>query len=255
MDFELPDPEDNCEVLPQQLPEAESQIRGQEIELHPRRYALRPTTLVLQCVHRDRGQAQCSKKETESLSQSKQGEVNKYIGKQEFLEERVRELESENMLLRQQLEVAQNEAKRKKTILNIPEAFPDHMGRLEAMSKRVLMLEEGNKELVNEYKCLKDRLYQYVTDRAEMKACMRQLQQELTDTQKKMSMLEASLEVTAHHQTDSENERQDSERKSHETANPNADLPTKVESKSSVLLHVSAETQLFLKELLSVKEL
>ncbi|XP_072798731.1 ankyrin repeat domain-containing protein 26-like isoform X1 [Vicugna pacos] len=255
MDFELPDPEDNCEVLPQQLPEAESQIRGQEIELHPRRYALRPTTLVLQCVHRDRGQAQCSKKETESLSQSKQGEVNKYIGKQEFLEERVRELESENMLLRQQLEVAQNEAKRKKTILNIPEAFPDHMGRLEAMSKRVLMLEEGNKELVNEYKCLKDRLYQYVTDRAEMKACMRQLQQELTDTQKKMSMLEASLEVTAHHQTDSENERQDSERKSHETANPNADLPTKVESKSSVLLHVSAETQLFLKELLSIKEL
>ncbi|XP_074202440.1 uncharacterized protein LOC141573921 isoform X4 [Camelus bactrianus] len=86
-------------------------------------------------------------------------------------------------------------------------------------------------------------------------ACMRQLQQELTDTQKKVSMLEASLEVTAHHQTNSENERQDSERKSHQAASPNADPPTKVESTSSVLLHLSAETQLFLKELLSMKEL
>ncbi|XP_064349428.1 ankyrin repeat domain-containing protein 26 isoform X5 [Camelus dromedarius] len=257
-DFELSDPGDNSEVLPQQLPEAGSQFRGQEMELHPKRDALRPMTLVLQCVHRDRGQAQRSNKGTEPLSQSKQGEVNKYIGKQAFLEKRVYELQSENMLLRQQLEVAQNEARNKKTILNIPEPFPDHMGKLEAMSKRVLMLEEGNKELISEYKCLKDRLYQYETDRAEMKARMRQLQEELTDTRKKVSMLEASLEVTAHHQTDVEAETQESERKSHQTANPvrvkfsmsaNADLPAKVESASSVLLHLSAETQLLLKEL------
>ncbi|XP_064337797.1 ankyrin repeat domain-containing protein 26-like isoform X7 [Camelus dromedarius] len=253
-DFELSDPEDNSEVLPQQLPEAERQFRGQEIELHPRRDALRPTTLVFECVHRDRGQAQRSNKETESLSQSKQGEVNRYIGKQAFLEERVCELKSENVLLRQQLEAAQSEATSKKTILNIPAPFLDHLGKLEAMSRRVLMLEEGNKELIDESRCLKDRLYQYVTDRAEMEACMRQLQQELTDTRKKVSMLEASLEVTAHHHTNSENETQDSERRSHQAANPNADLPAKVESTSSVLLHLSAETQRFLKELF-MKEL
>ncbi|XP_032316643.1 ankyrin repeat domain-containing protein 26-like isoform X5 [Camelus ferus] len=262
-DFELSDPEDNSEVLPQQLPEAERQFRGQEIELHPRRDALRPTTLVFECVHRDRGQAQRSNKETESLSQSKQGEVNRYIGKQAFLEERVCELESENVLLRQQLEAAQSGAKSKKTILNIPAPFLDHLGKLEAMSRRVLMLEEGNKELIDESRCLKDRLYQYVTDRAEMEACMRQLQQELTDTRKKVSMLEASLEVTAHHHTNSENEKQESERRSHQAANPvrvksstsaNADLPAKVESTSSVLLHLSAETQRFLKELF-MKEL
>nr|XP_031529355.1 ankyrin repeat domain-containing protein 26-like isoform X3 [Vicugna pacos] len=220
MDFELSDPKDNSEVLPQQLLEAESQFRGQEIELHPRRDALRPTTLVVECVRRDRGQAQRSNKETEPLSQSKQEEVNKYIGNQAFLEERVFELQTENMLLLQQLDVAQNEAKSKKTILNIPEPFQDHVGKLEAMSRRVLMLEEGNKELIDECLHVKDRLYQYETDRAEMEACMRQLQQELTDTRKKVSMLEASLEVTAHHQPNSENEKQDSERKSHQTANP-----------------------------------
>ncbi|XP_072796981.1 ankyrin repeat domain-containing protein 26-like isoform X4 [Vicugna pacos] len=255
MDFELSDPKDNSEVLPQQISESESQFRGQEIELHPRRDALRPTMLVLECVHRDRGQAQCSNKETEPLSQSKQGKVNKYIGKQAFLEEKICELKSENMLLQQQLDVAQNEARSEKTILNIPEPFLDHMGKLEAMSRRVLMLEEGNKELINECRFLKDRLYQYETDRTEMEACMRQLQQELTHTRKKASMLEASLEVTAHHQTNVEAETQDSERKSHQTANPNADLPAKVESTSSVLLHLSAETQLFLKELLPMKEL
>ncbi|EPY72464.1 hypothetical protein CB1_002638001 [Camelus ferus] len=167
-DFELSDPEDNNEVLPQQLPEAGSQFRGQEMELHPRRDALRPMTLVLECVHRDlaqcRGQAQRSNKGTEPLSQSKQGEVNKYIGKQAFLEKRVYELQSENMLLRQQLEVAQNEARSKKTILNIPEPFPDHMGKLEAMSRRVLMLEGGNKELINECRCLTDCISMKLTE-------------------------------------------------------------------------------------------
>ncbi|KAB1251229.1 hypothetical protein Cadr_000031404 [Camelus dromedarius] len=54
----------------------------------------------------------------------------------------------------------------------------------------------------------------------EKKAHMRQLQQELTDTRKKVSMLEASLEVTAHHKSNSENKRRDGERKSHQTANP-----------------------------------
>ncbi|XP_072807691.1 LOW QUALITY PROTEIN: ankyrin repeat domain-containing protein 26-like [Vicugna pacos] len=255
MDFELSDPKDSSEVLPQQLAEAERQFHGPEIELHPRRDALRPTTLVLQCVHRDRGQAQRSNKETEPLSQSKQGDVIKYIAKQALLKETICKLQSENTLLRQQLEVARNEARSEKTIFNTPEPFLDHMGKLEAMSRRVLMLEEGNKELIKECRCLKDRLCQYEMDRAEMEARMRQLQQELAGTRKKVSMLEASLEVTAHHQTNSENKRQDGERKPHQTANPNADLPAKEESTSSVLLHLSAETQLLLKEILSVKQM
>ncbi|XP_072818276.1 ankyrin repeat domain-containing protein 26-like isoform X2 [Vicugna pacos] len=202
----------------------------------------------------DRGQAQHSNKETEPLSQSTQGDVIKYIAKQAFLKETICKLQSENTLLRQQLEVAQNKARSEKTIFNTPEPFLDHTGKLEAMSRRVLKLEEGNMELIKECRRLKDRLCQYETDRTEMEACMRQLQQELADTRKKVSMLEASLEVTAHHQTNSENKRQDGERKPHQAANPNADLPAKEESASSVLLHLSAETQLLLQEILSVKQ-
>ncbi|XP_072816797.1 ankyrin repeat domain-containing protein 26-like isoform X1 [Vicugna pacos] len=203
----------------------------------------------------DRGQAQHSNKETEPLSQSTQGDVIKYIAKQAFLKETICKLQSENTLLRQQLEVAQNKARSEKTIFNTPEPLLDHKGKLEDMSRRVLKLEEGNMELIKECRRLKDRLCQYETDRAEMEACMRQLQQELADTRKKVSMLEASLEVTAHHQTNSENKRQDGERKPHQAANPNADLPAKEESASSVLLHLSAETQLLLQEILSVKQM
>ncbi|XP_074227206.1 ankyrin repeat domain-containing protein 26-like isoform X9 [Camelus bactrianus] len=250
MNFVVSDPKDNGEVLPPQLPEAESQYRGPEIELHPRRDALRPVT-VLECVHRDQSQAQCSNKEIEPLYQHKQGKVNKYAAKQAFLEDRLCELQSENMLLRQQLEVAQNEAKSKKTI-NIPEPFPDHMSK--AARKQLLMLEEGYKELINDCKCVKDRMYQYETDRAEMQACVRRLQQELTDTRKKVFMLEASLEVTtARHQTNIENKTQDLERKLHQIADQNADLTAKLQSTTSALLHLSAETQLLLKELLSMK--
>ncbi|XP_072824752.1 coiled-coil domain-containing protein 144A-like isoform X3 [Vicugna pacos] len=249
MNFEVSDPKDNGEVLPPQLPEAESQYRGPEIELHPRREALRPVT-VLECVHRDQSQAQCSNKKIEPLYQRKQGKVNKYAAKQAFLEDRLCELQSENMLLRQQLEVAQNEAKSK--TINIPEPFPDR--RSKATRKQLLMLEEGNKELINECKCVKDRMYQYETDRAEMQACVRRLQQELTDTRKKVSMLEASLEVTtAHHQADIENKTQDLERKLNQIADQNADLTAKLQSTTSALLHLSAETQLLLKELLSMK--
>ncbi|KAB1253867.1 Ankyrin repeat domain-containing protein 26 [Camelus dromedarius] len=164
MNFEVSDPKDNGEVLPPQLSEAESQFHGPEIELHPRRDALRPVT-VLECVHRDQSQAQCSKKEIEPLYRHKQGKVNKYSGKQASLEDRLCELQSENMLLRQQLEVAQNEAKSKKTI-NIPEPFPDHTSK--AAHKQLLMLEDRSKQSINDCKCVKDRMYQYETDRAEM---------------------------------------------------------------------------------------
>ncbi|XP_032329616.1 ankyrin repeat domain-containing protein 26-like [Camelus ferus] len=225
MNFEVSDPKDNGEVLPWQLSEAESQFHGPEIELHPRRDALRPMTLVLECVHRDQNQAQCSNKEIEPLYQHKQGKVNKYSGKQASLEERLCELQSENMLLQQQLDVVQNEAKSKKTI-NIPEPFPDYMSK--AMRKQLLMLEDRSKQSINECKCVKDRMYQYETDRAEMQACVRRLQQELTDTRKKVSMLEASLEVTAHHQTNAENKTQHLERKLHQISDQNADLTAKL---------------------------
>ncbi|KAB1253862.1 putative ankyrin repeat domain-containing protein 20A12 [Camelus dromedarius] len=184
----------------------------------------------------------------ETRHMNSQLERQNVVWERELCSMRLCELQSENMLLRQQLEVAQNEAKSKKTI-NIPA-----VSAYDKAWQNILMLEEGNKELINDCKCVKDRMYQYETDRAEMQACVRRLQQELTDTRKKVFMLEASLEVTtARHQTNVENKTQDLERKLHQIADQNADLIAKLVSTTSALLHLSAETQLLLKELLCMK--
>ena len=101
---------DNKEMLSQQLSRVESKFNNLEIKLHHTRDSLREKILMLECVQRDRSQTECQKQETEHMYQNEQGKVNKYIEKQESLEERLSRLQSENMLLRQQLDDAQNRA-------------------------------------------------------------------------------------------------------------------------------------------------
>ncbi|KAM9093539.1 ankyrin repeat domain-containing protein 26 isoform 8-T8 [Megaptera novaeangliae] len=215
MNFDVSNLNDNNEMLSQQLSKAESKFNSLETELHHTRDALREKTLVLERVQRDLSQAQCQKKEIEHMYQSEQGKVNKYIGKQESLEERLSQLQSENMLLRQQLDDAQNKADSKeKTVINIQDQFQDIVKKLQAESeKQGLMLEERNKELINECNHLKERMYQYENEKTEREALVRQLQQELADTLKKQSMSEASLEVTSRYRTNLEDEAQDLKKK------------------------------------------
>ncbi|XP_032479248.1 ankyrin repeat domain-containing protein 26 isoform X10 [Phocoena sinus] len=215
MNFDVSNLKDNNEMLSQQLSKAESKFNSLETKLHHTRDALREKTLMLERVQRDLSQAQCQKKEIEHMYQSEQGKVNKYIGKQESLEERLSQLQSENMLLRQQLDDAQNKADSKeKTVINIQDQFQDIVKKLHAESeKQGLMLEERNKELINECNHLKERMYQYENEKTEREALVRQLQQELADTLKKQSMSEASLEVTSRYRTNLEDEAQDLKKK------------------------------------------
>ncbi|EPQ14133.1 Ankyrin repeat domain-containing protein 26 [Myotis brandtii] len=211
MKFDMSNLKDSNEVLSQQLSKAESKFNNLEIELHHTRDALRERTLVLEGVQRDLSQTQCQKKEIEHMYQKEQGKVNKYVGKQGSLEERLSHLQSENMLLRQQLDDAHNKADSKeKTVINIQDQFQDIIKIFQAESeKQGLMLNERNKELINECNNLKERMYQYENDKAERDAVVRQLQQELADTLKKQSMSEASLEVTSRYRMNLEDEKQE----------------------------------------------
>uniref|UniRef100_A0A4X1TZJ2 Uncharacterized protein n=1 Tax=Sus scrofa TaxID=9823 RepID=A0A4X1TZJ2_PIG len=169
MNFDVANLKDNNEMLSQQLSKTESKFNSLETELHHTKDALREKALVLERVQRDLSQAQGQKKEIEHMYQSEQGKVNKYMGKQESLEERLSQLQSENLLLRQQLDDAQNKVDSKeKTVINIQGQFQDIVKRLQAESERQgLMLEERNKELTNECNHLKERLYQYENEKAE----------------------------------------------------------------------------------------
>ncbi|XP_075853737.1 ankyrin repeat domain-containing protein 26 isoform X7 [Microcebus murinus] len=215
MNFDVSNLKNNNEILSQQLSKTESKFNSLEIELHHTRDALREKTLVLERVQRDLSQTQSQMKEIEQMYQNEQGKVNKYIGKQESVEERLSQLQSENMLLRQQLDDAQNKADNKeKTVINIQDQFHAIVKKLETESeKQSLMLQERNKELINECNHLKERQYQYENEKAEREVVVRQLQQELADTLKKQSMSEASLEVTSRYRLNLEDETQDLKKK------------------------------------------
>ena len=95
--------------------------------------------------------------------------MNKYIGKQESLEEKLSRLQSENMSLRQQLDDAQNRADSKeKTVISIQDQFQQIVRKLQAKhEKQGLMLEERNKELIKECIHLKERMHQYENEKGE----------------------------------------------------------------------------------------
>ena len=160
---------DNNEMLSQQLSRVESKFNNLEIKLHHTRDSLREKTLMLERVQRDLSQAECQKQEIEHMYQNEQGKVNEYLGKQESLEERLSQLQSENMLLRQQLDDAQNKADSKeKTVISIQDQFQQIVRKLQAeREKQGLMLEERNKELVKECNHLRERMYQYENEKAE----------------------------------------------------------------------------------------
>ena len=98
-----------------------------------------------------------------------QGKVNTYLGKQESLEERLSQLQSENMLLWQQLGNAWNRANSKeKTVISIQDQFEQIMRKLQAeCEKQGLMLKKRNKELIKEWNHLKERMYWYENKKAE----------------------------------------------------------------------------------------
>ncbi|XP_048663538.1 ankyrin repeat domain-containing protein 26 isoform X7 [Marmota marmota marmota] len=192
MNFSISNLKDNNEILSQQLSKAERKFNSLEIELHHTKDALREKTLVLEQVQRDLNQTQGQMKEIECMYQNEQCKVNKYVGKQESLEERLSQLQSENTLLRQQLDDAQNKADNKeKTVINIQDQFHDIVKKLQAESKKQnLMLEDRNKELINECNHLKERLYQYENEKAERES------EDDKEQLKKLTELKQSLEYT-----------------------------------------------------------
>ncbi|XP_027391829.1 ankyrin repeat domain-containing protein 26-like [Bos indicus x Bos taurus] len=86
------------EMLSQQLSKVKNKFNQLKIKLHQTTDDLREKTLMLERVQRDLHEAQCQKQIIEHMF-NEQGKVNEYLGKQESLEERLSQLQSENMLL------------------------------------------------------------------------------------------------------------------------------------------------------------
>ncbi|KAM7151071.1 ankyrin repeat domain-containing protein 26-like [Molossus nigricans] len=205
--FYVPNLTDNNEHLCQELSKVKSQFSSLEMELNHTREALRERTLVLEGEQRDLSQTQCQKKELEHIYQKQQDKLHEYIKKQGSLEEKLSHLQRKNMLLQQQLDAAHKKAEDKtKTVIEIRDLLQDVIKILQIKyEKPGLTLNKRN----NECSHLNERIYQYENDKSEGDAGVAHLQQELADTLKKPSMLEALLDGTSHDCMNLEDETQD----------------------------------------------
>ncbi|NXO76862.1 ANR26 protein, partial [Sitta europaea] len=206
---DLSDVREANKSLSQQLSKVESKANSLENELHQLRQTLREKTLLLEMTQKELSQTQCQAKEYDHARQLEKDQVSKLIIKQESMQERLAQLQSENLLLRQQLEDLQNRGIIKEKVVNdVQDRFNDIFNKLRAdTEKQVYLVEERNKELNAKCIDLREQVFKYETDKIEREGMIRQLQQELADALKKQSMSEASLEVTTRYRSDLEEDK------------------------------------------------
>ncbi|XP_025953121.2 ankyrin repeat domain-containing protein 26 isoform X4 [Dromaius novaehollandiae] len=206
---DLSDARETGKSLSQQLSKAESKATGLENELHQSKQTLREKTLLLEMTQKELSQAQCQAKECDRARQLEKDQVSKYIIRQESMQERLAQLQSENLLLRQQLEDMQNKGIiKEKVVSDVQDRFNDIFNKLRAdTEKQAYLMEERNKELNAKCIDLREQIFKYETDKAEREGMVRQLQQEVADALKKQSMSEASLEVATRYRSDLEEDK------------------------------------------------
>ncbi|XP_073429467.1 ankyrin repeat domain-containing protein 26 isoform X7 [Dendrobates tinctorius] len=196
--------------LSQQLSRAESKLNGLENELHRTGLSLQDKTLHLDNAQRDLTQAHSKIKDLEQVLQAEKDHNNKNCVKQESMQERLAQITSENMQLRQQLEDVQNKGIiKEKTVGDVQIRFTELLAEMRADKERqVQIVEERNKDLIAKSNELREQLYKLETEKVDRESAIRQLQQELADALKKLSMSEASLEVITRYRNDLEEEKQ-----------------------------------------------
>ncbi|NXJ75599.1 ANR26 protein, partial [Trogon melanurus] len=206
---DLSDVQETNKSLLQQLSKAESKTNSLENELHQLKQTLREKTLLLEMTQKELSQAQCQAKEYDHARQLEKDQVNKFLVKQESMQERLAQLQSENVLLRQQLEDTQNKGMiKEKAVNDVQDRFNDIFNKLRAdTEKQVCLVEERNKELNAKCTDLREQVFKYEADKVEREGMVRQLQQKLADALKKQSMSEASLEVSTRYRSDLEEDK------------------------------------------------
>uniref|UniRef100_A0A1A7ZSA4 Ankyrin repeat domain 30B n=1 Tax=Nothobranchius furzeri TaxID=105023 RepID=A0A1A7ZSA4_NOTFU len=195
--------------LSQKLAKAEARSNSMENEVHRVTLQLTEKALLLEVLQREKDQAATRVKELESALQAERELVSRAGARHEATQERLAQAQSEAMLLRQQLEEAQNKGVAKeRAVTDAQERFSDILSQLRSDSEeRVQLVEDRNKELASKAVDLRDQIYKLEEEKNDRETSLRQLQQELADSLKKLSMSEASLEVNTRYRNDLEEEK------------------------------------------------
>ncbi|XP_067906627.1 ankyrin repeat domain-containing protein 26 isoform X6 [Heterodontus francisci] len=195
--------------LSQKLSKEEAKANNLDNELHHATLSLAEKKLMLESVQRSLNQSQACINDLEHTNQLQKEQISKFTVRQESLQERLAQAQSEIMLLRQQLEDAQNKGiMKEKAVTDVQDRFSDIFSKLRRDGERqISLVEERNKELVSKTIEQREQICKFENEKIERETALRQLQQELADALKKLSMSEASLEVTTRYRNEMEEEK------------------------------------------------
>ncbi|KAK7891618.1 hypothetical protein WMY93_023581 [Mugilogobius chulae] len=195
--------------LTQKLSKAETQANSLENEVHRVTLQLTEKGLLLDVLQKEKEQLAAQVKELDKALQTQKDLATKTGARHEATQERLAQAQSEGMLLRQQLEEANNKGDVKdRAVTDAQERFSDILTKLRSdCEERVQLVEERNKELASKAADLRDQVFKLEEEKNDREANLRQLQQELADSLKKLSMSEASLEVNTRYRNDLEEEK------------------------------------------------
>ncbi|XP_050954879.1 ankyrin repeat domain-containing protein 26 isoform X2 [Labeo rohita] len=207
--FESGTQRDTIQSLSQKLSKAEARANSLENECHRNALTIAEKSVLLETLAREKDQALAKLKELETTVLSEREQASRAGAKQEAMQERLAQAQSENALLRQQLEEAVNKGSAKdKAVTDVHQNFAEMLNQLRADGEeRVHLVEERSKELAKTNTELREQNYKIEQEKAERETSLRQLQQELADCLKKLSMCEASLEVNTRYRNDLEEEK------------------------------------------------
>ena len=158
------------------MAKAESDANKMENELHRVTLQLTEKGLLLDVLQREKGQASARVKELETALQTEKDLVSRAKARQEATQERLAQAQSETMLLRQQLEEAQNKGVAKeRAVTDAQERFSDILSKLRSdCEERVQLVEERNKELASKAADLRDEIYKLEEEKNEREVRLRQ---------------------------------------------------------------------------------
>ncbi|KAL4659490.1 ankyrin repeat domain-containing protein 26-like [Arapaima gigas] len=196
---ELASQRESIHSLSQQLGAAKAWVSSLEQELQNTKLSLTEKALLLETVQQEHSQAQARLAQLESVLKARREQAERATARQKVTEERLAQAHQEVVLFRQRLEESQS----------AQEHFSELLAKLQAdCDERVIMAEVKSKELLAKTAELQEQLKRREKEKQEEEATARQLQQELADVLKKLSMCEASLEVNQQYQAELEEEKQ-----------------------------------------------
>ena len=161
--------------LSQKLSKAEARANSMENEVHRLTMQLTEKGLLLEVLQREKDQAGVRVKELEVTLQAERELVSRSGARQEATQERLAQAQSESMLLRQQLEEAQNKGVAKeRAVTDAQERFSDILSKLRSdCEERVQLVEERNKELASKAADLRDQIYKLEEEKNEREVRLR----------------------------------------------------------------------------------